>query len=114
MNGTGAQDMGPQVRLYVSCEEHVVGVVCRRVVGTASGGLGGMTADQSDEQSGQDGECAEGDHGGGRPPWDGSSRKTVLLRAFNNGGRSVRGGNTGEQSSWGVLGASKDTIMSSL
>ena len=113
MNGTGAQDTGPQVRLYVSCEEHVAGVVCRRVVGTASGGLGGMTADQSDEQSGQDGECAEGDHGGGRPPWDVSSGETVLLRAANNEGWSVLGGNTGEQSSWGVSGASKDTILSS-
>ena len=36
----------------------------------------------------------------------------MLLRAVNNEGWSVWGGNTGEQSSWGVSGASKDTILS--
>jgi len=101
------------VRLYASCEKHVAGVVCHRVAGAESGGLGGMTVGQSDEQRCQDGGWVEGDHGGGRPPWDVSSGKTVLLRAVNIEGRSVRAGNTGGQSSWGVSGASKDTILSS-
>eukprot|EP01043_Picozoa_sp_COSAG02_P017128 COSAG02_NODE_770_length_17362_cov_42.372125_14_plen_103_part_00 len=101
------------MRLYASCKEHVAGVVCRRVAGVESGGLCGMTVGQSDEQRCQDGGWAEGDHGGGRPPWDVSSGETVLLRAANNEGWSVLGGNTGEQSSWGVSGASKDTILSS-
>ena len=83
------------------------------MAGAESGGLGGMTAGQSDEQRCKDGGWAAGDHGGGRPPWDVSSGKTVLLWAVNNEGWSVWGGNTGEQSSWGVLGASKDTILSS-
>ena len=100
------------MRLYASCEKHVAGVVCHRVAGAESGGLGGMTAGQSDEQRCQDGGWVEGDHGGGRPPWDVSSGKTVLLRAVNIEGRSVRAGNTGGQSSWGVSGASKDTILS--
>eukprot|EP01043_Picozoa_sp_COSAG02_P023214 COSAG02_NODE_1233_length_13749_cov_13.003223_9_plen_103_part_00 len=62
------------------------------MAGAESGGLGGMTADHSDEQSGQDGVAAEGDHDGGRPPGDVSSGETVLLHAVNNGGRSDWGG----------------------
>ena len=100
------------MRLYAFCEKHVAGVVCRRMAGAESGGLGGMTVDHSDEQSGQDGVAAEGDHGGGRPPGDVSSGETVLLHAVNNGGRSDWGGHGGKQSCWGRKGASKDTILS--
>ena len=103
---------GLEVSLILSVRRPFAVVVRHRVAGVESGGLGGMTVGQSDEQRCQDGGWAAGDHGGGRPPWDVSSGKTVLLRAVNNEGWSVWGGNTGEQSSWGVSGASKDTILS--
>ena len=100
------------MRLYASCEQHVAGVVCRRAVGAEYGGPGGGTVGERVERRAQNGGVAGGDHDGGRPPRDMASGKKLLLRVVDSGGRSVWGGYNREQSSWGVSGASKDTIWS--
>ena len=82
------------------------------MVGAEHGDPGGVTVCRGVEQRAQNGGGAGGDHGDGRPPWDVTSGKKLLLRAVNSVGWSVKGVYEGEQSCWGSRGASKDTILS--